>query len=374
MHLLFPIILLGLGAIYGPGIQGDSLANTALNKGGMQLSCRFRAERSGELAGVRPFLIWSFAREGYHAGTGGTLRVELQEDDGTPLHAPSGRPLAISVRPMTLSRAAQGFFPLLGFDRKVVVKAGSLYHLVYTNSDDQPGENFLSVNAIFTKSGAGRVQPRFANDDWAMLWRVSPAKPWALRRTAGTQEAFTPILEVDYQDGASQGLGYVEFWMGAARPITGPKGVRETFTVTGPPRNVLAVSVRTRRLTGKDPITFRLEQTDGKLLAESSVPASQVPVSESCALGGCVWTTATFPAPQSLLSGRSYHLVLSAPPGTTYEVFPMRKGTDKGFSEATLFPDGHAEFNLGDGWRGWEQWGVHNRADADLQFYFTIKP
>jgi len=36
--------------------------------------------------------------------------------------------------------------------------------------------------------------------------------------------------------------------------------------------------------------------------------------------------------------------------------------TDKGFSDATLFPDGHAEFSDGGSWAGWEQWG-QGRAD-----------
>lgn len=49
----------------------------------------------------------------------------------------------------------------------------------------------------------------------------------------------------------------------------------------------------------------------------------------------------------------------------------MRKGSDKGFSAATLFADGHAECTDGAGWTGWTQWGRADRSDADLQFYFT---
>ena len=44
-------------------------------------------------------------------------------------------------------------------------------------------------------------------------------------------------------------------------------------------------------------------------------------------------------------SGKTYALVLSAPAKAQYEAFPMRKGTDKGFSDATVFADGHAEFH-----------------------------
>jgi len=44
----------------------------------------------------------------------------------------------------------------------------------------------------------------------------------------------------------------------------------------------------------------------------------------------------------------------------------------QGFTAATLFADGHAEFNDGEGWKGWEQWGQKNRLDSDLQFYFNL--
>ena len=37
------------------------------------------------------------------------------------------------------------------------------------------------------------------------------------------------------------------------------------------------------------------------------------------------------------------------------------------------FPDGHAEVKVNDSWTGWSEWGVSNRIDDDLQFYFGVE-
>jgi hypothetical protein len=320
--------------------------------------------------GARPYLIWSFKRQGYHAGTGGTLQVELQADDGTPQHRPSGQVLASNVRRMALTAASDRFYPLLAFDRAPTLTPGVLYHLVFRNTDPEADANFVSVNALFQKSADRPLQPRFADTDWAMLMRSARNPAWTLRRTPGSSEGFTPILEIDYAGGKCQGMGYVEFWMGAPKPIAGPARVREVFTVTGPPRRVGAVAVRVRRLAGTAPMAVRVEQADGKVLATGACAGGPGDCTPTCSLGGCGWTAFRFPGTLTLVPGRGYSLVLSAPAGARFEAFPMRKGSDKGFGDATLFPDGHAEFSDGGGWAGWEQWGRKGRTDADLQFYF----
>jgi hypothetical protein len=358
------------GGCYGPGIGADSLANTPIGKAGIQVSCRFRADPGGVFQGARPYLIWSFKRRGCHAGSGGTLKVELQTDDGTPLHRPSGQVLASNVRRMALVATSDRFFPRLSFDRAPALQPGALYHLVFSNPDPDPEGNFVSVNALYLKSGPDPLQPRLADADWAMLMRSRTSPAWAVRRTPGSQDGFTPILEIDYADGRSQGMGYVEFWMGAPKPICGPARVCEVFTVTGPSRHVVSASARVRRLSGAAPLSLRLEQGDGKRLMEGEARGPLPACTPTASLGGCGWVTFPFPGPQTLASGGTYRLVLSAPAGARYEAFPMRKGTDKGFSDATLFADGHAEFSAGGGWEGWEQWGKRGLSNSDLQFLF----
>ena len=370
--VLLPLGLRAQGAFYGPAIRGDSLANTPIGKAGIQVSCRFRADPGGVFKGARPYLIWSFKRKGYHAGTGGTLKVELQGDDGSSQHRPSGQVLARNVQRLTLVPASDRFYPLLAFDRSPVLKAGAFYHLVFTNTDPDPEGNFVSVNALFLKSCSGPIQPSRPDSDWAMLMLSKSHPAWAVRRTAGSTEGFTPILEIDYGDGRSQGMGYMEFWMGAPKPIAGTAEVRETFTVTGPPRQAVSVSVRVRHLAGAAPLTIRLEQGDGKPLAAGPSEGTPVACTPTGSLGGCDWASFTFPSAQTLAPGKTYHLVLTAPAQAGYEAFPMRKGSDKGFSDATLFPDGHAEYSDGGGWAGWEQWGKRGLTNADLQFFFRL--
>ena len=382
---LLPLWLPARAAIYGPGIQADSLANTPIGPYGNQVSYRFRADPGGRLRGIRPFIIWSFRKAGYHAGTGGNLKVEIQEDDGTPAHRPSGKVLAVNVQRLLLVPASADFYPFITFDRTPVLARGSLYHVVFSNIHPHKETNFVSVNALFARDAGAPLQPAQGDDGWAMLFHNTGHPEWVPRRTPGTREGFTPILEVSYAQGA-QGLGYMEVWMGAAMPISGAARVGEVFTVSGGPRRVASVAVRVRRLAGSEPLRLTLEEVMGggsgkppatlvrQVCAGSAGQGPLPAISAPGSLGGCAWTTFPLPGPVQLLPGRTYRLVLAAPASARYEAFPLRKGSDKGFTGAALFTDGHAQFDPGTGWRGWTQWGRQDRPDADLQFYFRLAP
>ncbi|BDU71231.1 hypothetical protein [Mesoterricola silvestris] len=371
--ILLPLLLAAQARFYGPCTQGDSLANTPIGPSGNEVSYRFRAGPGGPLRGVRPFLIWSFRKAGYHGGTGGTLRIEIQSDDGSPAHLPSGQVLASNRQTLNLVATSDQFYPLITFDRTPVLQPGTLYHAVFSNIDPRRAANFVSLNAIFSRVADTPLQPSRSDEDWAMLFRNTAHPRWELRRSPGTREGFTPILEIYYDGGRSQGVGYVEFWMGAPRPIAGPDAVGEVFTVAGTSRKVEAVDLRVRRLGGKGPLAVRLETAEGKPVAEASCLESAPAPSASCSLGGCGWVEAAFPRPPPTLeAGRTYRLVLAAHGDGRFEAFPMRKGLDKGFTAAAVFPDGHAVFKDAGGWKGWTQWGQSNREDSDLQFYFKL--
>ena len=372
--LMNPLGASAQGAFYGSCLQADALANTPIGKAGLAVSYRFRAKPGGPLQAIRPYLIWSFRKQGYHAGTGGLLKVELQADDGSAAHLPSGKALATVVQRMAIVPTSDRFFPQLYFDRAPVLEAGRLYHVVFTNTDPDPDGNFVSVNALFNKAAGTPQQPGLADTDWAMLFR-SKAKPaWVPRNTPGEHESFTPILEVDYANGQSQGMGYLEFWMGAPRPIAGAASVREVFTVTGPARRVTSAAVRVRLLEGSAPLQVSLEQGNGMVLTTARGEGHALAPTPSSSLGGCGWVTFALPAEVQLSPGKTYRLVLTCSGPGRYEAFPMRKGSDKGFSDATLFGDGHAEYNDGHGWVGWEQWGQRGLTNSDLQFYFVCAP
>ncbi len=352
------------GKGYGPGINADGLANTTI--GGPYLnttSFGFRAARSGAIASIRVYIVWSKTSPGYSAGTGGSLLFSLQTDDSTSLHHPSGTTLAsvLLTDPM-----AHGSFPLLDLSPLSNLNEGRIYHIVISNLDSDPTTNYVSVNSLWMENGLTPEQLSMADTEWFQLLGNS-ARPedWVSRRN-GNSDSFTPILELRYLDVYTTGMGYMEVWVGNPKTISGISSVRQYIKVSGQDQNVTKVSVRLRRTSGDDSLAVQLQDAEEATLARASVPASMVSVDYS-------WVTFHFPTAITLARRQEYYLRLSSPSTSVYELFPIRKGSSSnvGFSPATYFDDGHAEFTTGSGWIGWDQWGEPDRRDGDLQFMFA---
>jgi hypothetical protein len=350
--------LLGSSATYGPGLAADDLANTVV--GGPYnavVSYRLLAGHSGSLSSILVYLIPD--RTGYSSGTGGQIRVTINTDDGTPAHNPSSTVLAAYVITNAMTLTPSRYFPLLKFDSPATLVAGRIYHVVFTNVDPSPTVNYLSVDGLFQRKPAAATQPTITDEDCAVLLNQA-GNPWAER------DGFTPTIMMNYSDGWSDGVGYMEAWPTAPQTASGSSAVREVFTVSGDSRTVASVSVRAALVVGNDPLVVHLEDADGTLIEEGFIPAASFPGS-----GSYAWNSYTFSSPHTLLSGRTYHLDFEASSSSAYQLFPIRKGSAEGFANTTYFPDGHAEFKQeGGGWAGWTMWGVPDRTDGDLQFYF----
>ena len=344
---------------YGSGFSADALANTQIGGLGLNaVSYRFQARQDSVLEAFRVFFIWSSSKTGYQAGTGGSVQVALLADDGSAAHLPCGAALAsLSYGDIM---AGDNFYPRLVFEQPAALQGGAIYHLVFSNLDASPSANFISLDSLYTNAQTAPMQACIGDRDWAVLVR-SGAGAW------NTRMGFTPILELEYGNGGRQGNGYMEVWSSNPKLISGQAGVRERFTVTGPSRSFTQVALRLQRLTGTSPLTVRVEAADGTLLEEAAVPALDFLDSAPS------WVTVSFPLTQVLARGEAYHLVLSSPADTQYRAFPMRKGADKGFSAATSFPDGYAQFTLAadGGWTGWDMWGTSDLTFSDLQFMFV---
>ncbi|MGH9563158.1 MAG: hypothetical protein ACRD3S_17025, partial [Terracidiphilus sp.] len=116
----------------GPGLAADSLGNTVV--GGPYsnvVSYRFRAGHSGSLQKILIYLIPNHA--GYASGTGGTIQVSVNMDDGTTTHNPSSTVLASYVIKGTQSITPSVNFPVLTFPVPPALVAGQIYHIVFTN-------------------------------------------------------------------------------------------------------------------------------------------------------------------------------------------------------------------------------------------------
>ncbi len=349
---LSPVAALALTHVYGPGLGMDSLNNSYVGgSGNHHVSYRFRASTSSRLSSIRVYVMGP-SHSGYGAGTGGTWRVTVQTDDGTARHRPSGRVLAsTTMRPTSV-------FPVIRWATKARLTRGRLYHIVFTNIDAHPASNYASLNGVFTYDRTSTRQPAFSNRSWGQL-------SWSSGHGWSESSSTVPIMQLNYANGVVRGVGYMEVWIGAAKTISGSARARETFTVRGANRRISRVAVRLRRSGGSSPLTLRLENAAGSLVASCSVKASAITTS-----GHASWARCAFSSAHVLRSGRTYHLVVSTSSGTSYSLYVIRQGTTYGFSAHTYFSDGRAQYTSGHGWGGFDQpGGSGNAGEADLQFY-----
>jgi hypothetical protein len=356
----------GAAAVTEPNssiVAADSLANTQI--GGPDstvLAFRFRAQWTGVVRAVRFYVVVnSEGRVGYSGGTGGTLRVTLAPDSNGPRGVASYRLLATA----TVGPPSRDAWPLVRFAKPARVVARRYYRVVFTNADRDPRRNFVSVNALLAY-GHREPMPRIPDGMSVLLgdsadggrtaraWEPRPQRPG---------DRYAPILDV-VGGRANQhlGLGYMEVWSSNPKPIGGSAMVRQLLgTAAG--RTITGAWLRVRRRDGATaPLQLRIERPDGGVLTSASVPASAV------ATGSPEWVHARFGKPAAIKSGERIALTAAASQESSYEAFPIRKGTEFGFDRRTVFTGGYAQFGEGDGWVGWDQWGQPNRRDGDLQF------
>lgn len=339
--------------VYGAALNSDGLANLEIGKYSRKVSYRFRAGKSGPVQSV---LVYIKANSlGYFAGNGGQVLVELQADDGTAAHLPSGTVLAQSIVLSNLLPPSL-FNRTFSFTTQPALVQGTIYHLVFINSAPDPLNNYVSINNIYNQRGTQNMQPGVSDVDLAVLF-TDASTPW------GVTYFHTPIFSLNFADGTSQGQGNIDALVGSAASINGSSQVRETFTVTGSNKVISAVSVRLQKQGSPGNLTIRLEAQDGALIEQGTVSASSVSATYN-------WVTYSFNANHTLIVGESYNLILSAPAGDSYQMYPIQKGVLYGFNPPAVFGDGHYQRTTGSGWVDLQG----NRTDFDMQFYFTLAP
>ncbi len=305
----------------------------------------------------------------YAAGTGGTIRVDLVDDDGTASHAPATNVLASQtiMDPMNVTAAAPiwgngldaNFRVLSNFSAQPALVAGQLYHLRFTNLDAAPTTNYVSIDCLYHSLSNVDREPGVSDTDLAVLLS-DDGTTWTVRKD-------TAVFQIGYQDGHSEGQGYMGTRVTVPEPIAGAARARETFT---PPANVTvtSVSVRLRVVGSPSPLAVRLEQSDGTLVEEGTLDASSF--SKSIA----AWATLKFATPHVLAAGTPYDVMLTAPSGAnSYSIYPLEKGTQYGFDPKLVFGEGHADYDDGDAGfvTVFKPWG--DMKALDYQLYFATE-
>jgi hypothetical protein len=357
---------------YGPGVQFDVLNNAQVAEA--DVDYRFRAAQSSPAISF----IWfnankrsgrdSMACDGYGCGSGGSVDICIYRDDDTSSHLWTGAPLAC-VTDSNLrngDRLRKETFPA-----PPMLTLGILYHLHWHNTDPAPAKNFVSVNDICVWHPTKPRQPTVSDTDLAVL--------------SGSREIDTdsPIFQINYADGATQGQGYKESWNYLAEDISGGAKVREWFRVSGPDRVVQSVSIRVNRVNGSGPLRVTLATDSGAILEQGEIPASRFSAGARLTSNSYAsqnvkpgWGSYVFKSPRKLTVGHAYLLIVSAPRGTVYQVYAIQRASGYGFSRQTFFGDGHGEFSHDNGstWSGFRQTEESiNHTDADIQFYFTLR-
>jgi hypothetical protein len=349
-------------------VAADSLANTRIGGPyGTVLAFRFRSEWTGVVRSVRFFVVVnSGGRTGYSGGSGGTLRIQVTADSGGRPHVPARRALATA----TLDQPTGGAWPLVRFRNPARVAAGRFYHIVFTNLDADPRRNYVSVNALVSH-GNDRPAPPVPGG-LAVLLSGSPDGG----RTPGTWyprsqrrgDRYQPIMEVAGRRADQHlGVGYMEVWVNNPKPIGGAQMVRQLIAPAAG-KAIAGAWLRLRRRRDTDaPLTLRIERAGGGVLASASVPGNTVPSDHPG------WVHVRFPS-RVPLDVEPLALTASASARSSYETFPIRKGTEFGFHPRTMFDGGYAQFTQGGAWVGWDQWGGRNLKNGDLQFALDTVP
>jgi hypothetical protein len=364
--------------VYGNSFGGDVLYNLRVGIYGIQVSFRFIAKDDVPVNKIRYFNTFSFTKPGYHAGTGGKIRIDIQTDDNTDNHAPSGNVIATSLIPNPLQLPSQ---LLVNFDKTVVLEKGKIYHIVFTNYDDYPETNHISVDmmSIVKKRDQSKPeQPELSDVDMTTLWRDKYNKNW---RRFKPDLTVTPIFTLyygvaGYPDGVSvAGYGGMESWIREPRQISDTKKVRQIFT---PYQDTIIKNIGIR--VAKNSINIGtlkiLVYQENNLICKASINSQEIPLIDTKALSGFrtghEWVYAKFDSEYVLSTGKPSMVVLEAQGGGSFEVFPIRDGEQFGY--ASIWPNSWCEYTLdGNKWVGWDAWGNSNLKIADLQLYFNSK-
>lgn len=359
-----------VGERSGSLVAADTLSNTTI--GGPHatvLAFRFRARWTGPVRGVRFHIILNTAeRRGYSGGTGGLLRVALARDSGGQRHVPVSRALGATV----IRPSRRNLWPLVRFAKPPQVVAGRLYHVVFTNIAADPRRDYPSINALLSY-GQGEPMPRVPDGLAVLLGETSDggATPSRWRpRARRPRDRYVPILDVVGDRPRDHlGIGYVEAWVSAPKPIGGAARVRQLLRMpAGGTAEITGAWLRVRRAEGAtSALDLRLEGADGGVLASASVPARDI---SSRTLQ---WVHVRFSSAVSLPAGTRLALTASAKRSASFRTFPVRNGTRFGFDRSTVSSGGYAQFSDGDGWSGWEQWSQSDRRDGDLQFALDLR-
>lgn len=340
------------------------LANLEIGKNaGQAIDIRFVPEHVAPLATIRPYIKTGI---GYSLGTGGTVKVAAQADDGTANHRASGVDLVTTS--FSPGNPTADNFPLTALSVSPAL-CGAYCHIVFTNTDGSPAANYVSLDDIGNDTlSAG---PYYSSalptlncgssscfDRFAILTKSTASPTWTVKTN------HIPIISINYSDGTSQGQGYIDELVSSGLfNIQGANLAGQTFT-PGSDTSVSAISAWVKKVGNPGPLSVSLQTAAGSVIETGTIPASTV---------NSLFTWVTYPlvANRSLGTGATHRVVLSAPSDASnyYQTFPMQDGTCCGFAVPSTYTGGNYQTNTAGTWANYNA-----RTDYDLPLFLQASP
>ena len=276
--------------LMGQSFSNWGVGNTQIgNSWDIRPAYPFFADTSSEITSFKVYWIWDWfgpGGSGYSAGDGGTIRIDVVEDNGglpgSTVIATTTLVAGIKSANQTSNLAAPGrkggpathlITPLSP------AVAGQKYWLTFKNIASDPTNNFLSINGLAGKVGA----------ETPLGWEGSQGAPNELEgRTMNlwTSASSTVnvedrgnmgIYQINYADNTTEGFGIVggRDEMQNLNKITQTNWIRQKIT---PLRNntILDAHLNCARLSGNGHLVMTVADEKGTVLATDSVPVSSL--------------------------------------------------------------------------------------------------
>lgn len=359
------------GDVVGTGITMTSLSNTRIGYSGFTHgSFRFKAKRSSTVEGLRIYMVAGGCDGGYAKGDGGMFKWTILPDNENGLPDLNANPYSSYSDTSSIGCSSQNAGYFINLNGIKPITAGKFYHIVAENIHPDPLNNYFSMNSVFVSGGTPNpYSPAYPDNENSHYYKSG--SNWIYR--AG----HLPIYDLTFTDGSHQGIGYIEIShvsSGGGPSIVGQIGgsniIRERFTYSGPDKSISSANIRVGKVSGSGTITISLK--DGtNTLRQTAISGGQIPTITANNLGiGSKWFGNSF-TPLTLKNGQSYIFEISAPSGSDYRMWPIRKGKSYGYDSSTYF-NGLLEYSTNGG-ASWAPLGGHSGGqrpyEYDLQFY-----
>ena len=333
---------------FGAGWATDSLANVEIGRFlGRVVSYRFRASHTGTFSAIELFLAFRTICDGCYAnGNGGTIQLQVQTDDGTSAHLPSGTVLGSTI----INNPMLQWNRVLTFAQPVSLQSGSLYHMVFTNLAADPVHNYISLDTLYLTAGGTNLQPAANTIDLAVLVKLDSKNPLLLNSHD------VPIFSIFYDDGYRQGQIYIDVKHNAITVAPGFQ-VAEAFVVQDTNRLVSTLAIRLDPLVTQGDVNVVLNNAYGQPLAAGTINLS------TATQYSYNWFSISFPEVM-LMKGGSYSIVLSPENGAQFYLSPIQQGGIYGFQWENFYTS-QCQVPNGTKWGG-----CLGRTDLDIPFYF----